>query len=84
MRLFVLGAVVVAALAASGTSAHAWRRAWYPWCAWTSGGVYDDCTYATLQQCVTSVRGVGGMCGYNPYPPPQYAARTRARRGYYR
>ena len=84
MRLFVLAAVVVAALAASGSSAHAWRRAWYPWCAWTSDGVYDDCTYATLQQCVTSVRGVGGMCGYNPYPPPQYAERTRSRRGNYK
>jgi hypothetical protein len=34
MRMIVVGAVVLAALAAlaaSGSSAYAWRRGWYPW-----------------------------------------------------
>jgi hypothetical protein len=83
MRMIVVGAVVLAALAASGSSANAWRHGWYPWCAWLSDGPYYDCFYTTLKECVASVRGVGGMCGVNPYPPPpRYAGRTRARRGY--
>jgi hypothetical protein len=84
MRMIVVGAVVLGALAASGSSANAWRHGWYPWCAWLSTGLYYDCFYATLQQCVVSIRGVGGTCGVNPYPPsPQYARRARPRRGYY-
>ena len=51
------------------------------WCAYLNGG--DDggreCGFATLQQCLGEVRGVGGNCSPSPYhEPPRY----RYRRGY--
>jgi hypothetical protein len=82
MRKIVLGMVVLLALAASGTRANA-LRGWYPWCAWLSSGIEaGSCAYATLQQCMTTVRGAGGYCGINPYPPPPPVASVRTRRGY--
>jgi hypothetical protein len=37
------------------------------WCAYAGGrDDYQDCGYYTLQQCVASVRGVGGACRPNP------------------
>ena len=80
MRRIMLGTVVLVGLAASGTQANA-LRPWYPWCAWLSDGVdAAACAYTSLQQCMKTVRGVGGACGLNPYPPP--VARAPARRGY--
>ena len=39
------------------------------WCAYLNGG--DDggreCGFATLQQCLGEVRGVGGNCSPSPY-----------------
>ena len=51
------------------------------WCAYLNGG--DDggreCGFATLQQCLAEVRGVGGNCSTSPYyEPPRYGYR----RGY--
>ncbi len=81
MRKIVLGMVVLAALAAAGTPANA-LRAWYPWCAWLPSGVEaGSCAYTTLQQCMATVRGAGGYCGINPYPPPPVVS-VRTRRGY--
>jgi hypothetical protein len=45
------------------------------WCAYLNGG--DDggreCGFATLQQCLAEVRGVGGNCSPSPYyEPPNY------------
>jgi Protein of unknown function (DUF3551) len=79
MRSIVLALVAVGAIAISGMPAHAFRG-WYPWCAWLSDGVdAAACAYASLQQCMKTVRGVGGACGLNPYPPPPMAP---TRRGY--
>jgi Protein of unknown function (DUF3551) len=53
------------------------------WCAYLDGGGHDggrECGFATLQQCLATVRGVGGNCSPSPYyEPPRY---PRYRRGY--
>jgi hypothetical protein len=46
------------------------------WCAYLNGGGHDgsrECGFATLQQCLAQVRGVGGNCSPSPYyePPRQ-------------
>jgi len=39
----------------------------YPWCAYynVSGGT-TYCGWATFEQCLATVRGIGGSCGPNP------------------
>ena len=39
----------------------------YPYCAVAGGyNAYENCGYATLNQCFASVSGVGGHCQENP------------------
>jgi hypothetical protein len=52
------------------------------WCAYLNGGGHDgsrECGFATLQQCLAEVRGVGGNCSPSPYYEPP---RQQYRRGY--
>jgi hypothetical protein len=52
----------------------------YPWCAQYSGDGSMNCGFATFQQCLAEVRGIGGFCTQNStYQPPQ-VPRPRARR----
>ena len=40
----------------------------YPWCAYLDlgkGGA-TNCGFATFQQCLATVTGIGGSCGPNP------------------
>jgi hypothetical protein len=40
----------------------------YPWCAYYNfqqGGA-TNCGFATFQQCLATVSGIGGSCGANP------------------
>jgi hypothetical protein len=87
MRIIVSVTAVLIALLLAAPGAQA-RRAWYPWCAWLADGIEaGSCAYSTLEQCWTTVRGVGGYCGMNPYPPPPLAPpgpRWKPIRGYYR
>jgi len=41
------------------------------WCAYYDLGRdgFRSCRFATLQQCLDDVRGIGGNCGPSPYPP---------------
>src|SRR5262249_16365622 len=43
------------------------------WCA-THGrkGISDNCSYATQQQCLAQVWGLGGFCRPNPFPGTAY------------
>ncbi len=43
------------------------------WCA-TYGrkGISDNCSYATQQQCLAQVWGLGGFCRPNPFPGTAY------------
>ena len=39
------------------------------WCSTYPGkGISDNCTYATQQQCLAQVWGLGGFCRPNPFP----------------
>jgi len=40
----------------------------YPWCAYYNrgGGGAENCGWATFEQCLATVRGMGGSCGPNP------------------
>ena len=53
------------------------------WCAYLNGGGHDggrECGFATLQQCLAEVRGVGGNCGPSPYYQPPYQQRPHYQR----
>jgi len=46
----------------------------YPWCAHYSGGRGGamNCGFTTFEQCLETVRGIGGFCERNDWyqPPP--------------
>lgn len=73
MRIFgFIGLALVAAAALAPRPAAA--AYYYPWCA-----VYQDrsgihsCAFATFEQCLATVSGVGGFCEQNPNGPPPWA-----------
>ena len=72
--LFLLG-VYIAAVAV-GTRAEAQN---YPWCAHYSRG--DDsgqsCGFISFEQCMESVRGIGGFCMQNNTYQPAPGSRIR-------
>lgn len=76
--LFVLG--ILAAIVCVEKPAEAQSGGW---CAYLNGGGHDgsrECGFTTLQQCLATVRGVGGNCSPSPYyEPPRY---PHHRRGY--
>jgi hypothetical protein len=52
----------------------------YPWCAVytkTSGAM--SCYYVSFEQCMATMRGIGGTCVGNPYAraEPRWAPRSR-------
>ena len=80
MRTLAVLAVVIAALSFGAGNANAQGKYW-PWCA-----RYDSwtivCSFATHQQCMATVSGVGGYCQRNVMPPPGPEARpARRQRG---
>lgn len=77
MRMMVLGATVVAALAAGVRPSEA--RPWYPWCAqYADRSGITECAFVTFQQCLATVSGIGGSCVQNWYPPPAGPRRPRS------
>ena len=57
----------------------------YPWCAYYNDqeGGFTNCGFATFQQCLAAVSGVGGDCGANPMyqpAPGPYRSAKRPRR----
>ncbi len=82
--LLLLG--IVAASIALGAPAQAQN---YPWCAQYMGGDTGggmNCGFVSFEQCMATVRGMGGFCMQNnTYVPPAGArppARTRSRSHY--
>ncbi len=56
-----------------------------PWCAqFYMQGQVKSCAYVTYEQCLATIRGVGGVCVRNaavpPYPPYAPPLRRRPRR----
>ena len=52
------------------------------WCAYynTGDGGSRNCGFATFEQCLASVRGIGGNCGPSPYPSSAGTPSKRTRR----
>jgi len=75
--LFIL--VVLAAIIGIEKPAEAQNGAWCAYNNYAYGG-QTICEFATLQQCLAEVRGVGGNCGPSPYYNAPYYKRYR--RGY--
>jgi hypothetical protein len=68
--------VVLAVLAVSAAprAAEAGGGPGYPWCAHFSTGL-NECSFFNWEQCMVSLRGIGGTCDPNlrfrGYLPPQ-------------
>jgi len=44
---------------------------YWPWCSqYFSRGAPHACAFVSWEQCMDTVRGIGGYCYTNPYPPP--------------
>jgi len=72
-----------AAAIASGTPAAAQN---YPWCAQYSGGSMGggrNCGFVSFEQCMATVRGIGGFCSQNTQYEPPAGPRQRAQRKSY-
>jgi len=50
---------------------------YWPWCSsyWNSGNV-RQCAFSSWEQCMDTVRGIGGYCYTNPYGPPPAPERS--------
>jgi hypothetical protein len=84
MRLLLIIAGAVAAIVCIERPAEARD---YPWCAYYNfrhGGGATNCGWETFEQCLATVRGIGGSCGPNPMyqPTPSPHALTRHPRRY--
>ena len=81
LSIFILGVFVAVICAEKRAEAQD-----YPWCAYYNlgkGGA-TNCGFATFQQCLAAVSGVGGNCGPNPMyqPAPRPYPSTRHPRRY--
>jgi hypothetical protein len=80
VRLLLAGAAFAGATCVEVPASYAFGDA--PWCAVISlgpGGVYWDCQYRTIEECVPNVlAGNRGFCNLNPAPGPSTAATERA------
>jgi len=81
--LFILGICV--GITGFGTHAEAQN---YPWCAYYSGGMGGgtNCGFTTIQQCMDTISGIGGICQpntqYVPPPGPHPSTRVQRRNPY--
>ena len=77
LSLFIVGVLV--AIVCAEKPAEAQDGGWCAYLNFGGHGGVRNCGFATLQQCLATVRGVGGNCSPSPYyEPPRYGYR----RGY--
>jgi len=80
MKILLLTLGLAIATSAGVTRAHAQN---YPWCADYSGSMAgsSNCGFVSFEQCMETVRGMGGFCNRNtqyvPPPGPHPAPKTR-------
>lgn len=83
MRMTLL--VLAAAGALMGDARPSAARAWYPWCAqYADRSGITSCLFSTFEQCLATVRGIGGSCVQNWYPAPIEPRRERRGKHFYR
>jgi len=51
----------------------------YPWCATYGRAPSTSCYFASWEQCMATISGIGGICYTNPYFQPPAAAGARPR-----
>ena len=66
MRTIVVVAIALAAMSLTSTSANAGT-----WCGTYKLGS-SSCGYSSSEECLATVRGLGGFCQPNPFPGPAY------------
>jgi Protein of unknown function (DUF3551) len=76
IRMLIIAFFVVTALLGETRVSPAQSPYSYPWCAIygggdNSGGGAMSCYYASWQQCMTTLSGIGGICVESPYYHPQ-------------
>ena len=57
---------------AQGSQAAGASRSWCATYSWK--GINDNCSFATQQQCMAQVWGLGGFCRPNPFPGSAYGS----------
>jgi hypothetical protein len=78
MRLLLIVVGAFAAIVFIEKPAEAQNGAW---CAYYDGsGGSRNCGFATFEQCLATVRGIGGNCGPSPYPSSSGTPSRRLRR----
>lgn len=79
-RLAVSFALAAVAVLAGGTPSQARD---YPWCAYYDWSTYN-CGFVSFEQCLATVRGIGGYCARNPWyaaaPEPAPYRKRKIRR----
>ncbi len=80
MKFSLLLFAILAASAGFGTAAQAQN---YPWCAYYGGrfggGGGTNCGFTSFEQCMATVRGIGGFCDRNTqYVPPAGPRKKRS------
>jgi hypothetical protein len=67
IRQIALSAAIVLSTASMFITTHPFANG--SWCAYYNDGGDGDphCGFATFQQCLADVRGMGGSCGSSPY-----------------
>jgi hypothetical protein len=90
MKILMMFGILAAGLAIDADVSRADAA---PWCAWYNATA-SDCGYFTHQQCLDTIRGVGGWCSLNvyefnayeygePYGPPPRRHRHAKHRDWY-
>jgi hypothetical protein len=80
MRNITVLATVIAALSFSSSGAEA-----APWCAqYSVHGGATNCGFYSFQQCLQTVRGIGGFCSQNPFEAYGYSQHRPVRRSWRR
>jgi hypothetical protein len=51
---------------------------YWPWCSQYGGdmGSVHACAFSSWEQCMQTIRGIGGYCYVNPYGPPAPSAQS--------
>jgi Protein of unknown function (DUF3551) len=78
MRLLILSLVFANALTEAADPAWAQSPVSYPWCSRGGRTSANNCYYASKEQCMKTISGIGAFCFENPYYRKLSPARDKA------